>query len=64
MECRVGSDHLTKHNMADIHGLMVLISVDNLWNYGDDSDFIAFPALSMLKSSTLYLVVRTNVLLK
>jgi hypothetical protein len=34
MVCRVGSDHLAKHKMADIHDLMVLISVGSVLNYG------------------------------
>jgi hypothetical protein len=57
MVYRVGSDHLAKHNMADIHDLMVLISIGSLLKYGTDSDLITFPALTVLTSSTLCLVV-------
>jgi hypothetical protein len=57
MVYHAGSDHLAKHNMAYIHDLMVLISIGSLQNYRTESDLITFPALTVLISSTLYLVL-------
>jgi hypothetical protein len=51
-QCRADGDCLTKHNLADVCDLMVLISVDNLWKYEYGSDLAIFPALAISPSST------------
>jgi hypothetical protein len=63
MVYRPGSDHIVKHNMADIHDPKVLISIGSLLNYGTDSDLITFPALIILTSSTICLVVMSSLLI-
>jgi hypothetical protein len=49
MQCRAVGDCLTKHNLADVRDLMVVISIDSLWKYENGSELAIFP------SSTLFL---------
>jgi hypothetical protein len=51
-QCLAVGDCLTKHNLTDICDLMVLISVDNLWDYEYDSDLAIFPAFAVFPTST------------
>jgi hypothetical protein len=50
---RAVGDRLTKHNLADVYYLLVLISVDSLWNDEYGSDLAIFPTLITFPSSTL-----------
>jgi hypothetical protein len=50
---RAVSDCLTKHNLADVCDLIVLISVDSLWRYEYGSDLDIFSALAIFPTSTL-----------
>jgi hypothetical protein len=43
---------VTKHNLADICDLMVLIFVDNLWKFEYSSDLAIFPGLVIFPTAT------------
>jgi hypothetical protein len=50
-QCLTIGDCLTKHKLADVCDIMVLISVQNLWKYEYGSDLAIFPALAIFSSS-------------
>jgi hypothetical protein len=52
-QCRAVGDCLTKHNLTDVHDLMVLTSGDNLLKYEYDYDLAVFSALVIFPSITL-----------
>lgn len=53
-QCRAVGDCLIEHNVADVCGLMVLIYVNILWKYEYGSGLDIFPALSVFRTSALY----------